>query len=206
MCRALSRLAAVSMIPLRHRGDWEEPNHVRGGSPAARGGRTESGGNHRPGSRASVALDRPIHPIHRELRMCRSRATTGCSMRQWKNRTGNRRRGRIGMARSDLLVSPVRAGASGNNKELTATVEAIIAEERAKQHNILADRSTRALRSNGNGRQTGHIVPDPGARARGYVLETPPRKRLEDLFLPELSVWPCGLSRRRETGGRMRKR
>ena len=32
------------------------------------------------------------------------------------------------MARSDLLVSLVRAGASGDRKELTATVEAIIAE------------------------------------------------------------------------------
>ena len=74
---------------------------------------------------------------------------------------------------------------------MTATVEAIIAEERAKQHNILADRLTRALRSNGNGRQTGHMVPDPGTRARDYVLETPPRKRLEDLFLPELCERAC---------------
>ena len=95
------------------------------------------------------------------------------------------------MARSDLLVSLVRAGASGNSKELTTAVEAIIAEERAKQHNILADRLTRALRSNGAGGQTGYTVPDPGARARDYVLETPPRKRLEDLFLPELCERAC---------------
>ncbi len=44
------------------------------------------------------------------------------------------------MARSDLLVSLVRASAMGDSKELTTTVEAIIAEERAKQHHILADR------------------------------------------------------------------
>ncbi len=93
------------------------------------------------------------------------------------------------MARSDLLVSLVRAGASGDSQKLATTVEAIIAEERAKQHDILADRLARALRSNGNGRQTGHIVPGPGAR--DYVLETPPRKRLEDLFLPELCERAC---------------
>ena len=95
------------------------------------------------------------------------------------------------MARSDLLVSLVRAGASGDSKQITTTVEAIIAEERAKQHNILADRLARALRSNGNGGQMGYVVPDPGARARDYVLETPPRKRLEDLFLPEVCELAC---------------
>ena len=84
------------------------------------------------------------------------------------------------MARSDLLVSLVRAGASGDSKELTSTVEAIIAEERAKQHNILADRLARALRSNGNGGQTGFAISEPVARARDYVLEAPARKRLED--------------------------
>ena len=95
------------------------------------------------------------------------------------------------MARSDLLVSLVRAGASGDSKELTTTVEAIIAEERAKQHNILADRLARALRSNGNGGQTGYVVPESGVRARDYVLEIPPRRRLEDLFLPELCERAC---------------
>ena len=95
------------------------------------------------------------------------------------------------MARSDLLVSLVRAGASGDSKELTTTVEAIIAEERAKQHNILADRLARALRSNGNGGQMGYTVSASVARARDYVLETPPRKRIEDLFLPELCERAC---------------
>ena len=59
------------------------------------------------------------------------------------------------MARSDLLVSLVRAGASGDSRELATTVEAIIAEERAKQHNILADRLERALRNNGRGGPNG---------------------------------------------------
>ena len=95
------------------------------------------------------------------------------------------------MARSDLLVSLVRAGAAGDSKELTTTVEAIIAEERAKQHNILADRLARALQSNGNGGNAGHMTPESVMRARDYVLETPPRKRLEDLFLPGLCERAC---------------
>ena len=95
------------------------------------------------------------------------------------------------MARSDLLVSLVRAGASGDSKELATTVETIIAEERAKQHNILADRLARALRSNGGGGQAGRPVPNSIARARDYVLEMPPRKRLEDLFLPPICERAC---------------
>ncbi len=95
------------------------------------------------------------------------------------------------MARSDLLVSLVRAGAAGDSKELTSTVEAIIAEERAKQHNILADRLARALRSNGDGGQAGYLVAEPVARARDYVAETSPKKRLEDLFLPEVCERAC---------------
>lgn len=94
------------------------------------------------------------------------------------------------MARSDLLVSLVRAGASGNRKKLTATVHAIIAEERAKRHNILAERLTRALH-NGNGKRTGFLDVQPSASARDYVLEITPRIRLEDLFLSELCERAC---------------
>ena len=95
------------------------------------------------------------------------------------------------MARSDLLVSLVRAGASGDSRELATTVEALIAEERAKQHNILADRLERALRNNGKGGPSSHAVAGSAVRARDYVLETPPRKRLEDLFLPEVCERAC---------------
>ena len=95
------------------------------------------------------------------------------------------------MARSDLLVSLVRAGAAGDRREITTAVEAIIAEERAKQHNVLADRLARALRSNGNGTRAGYTVPEPTARVRDYVAEATPRKRLEDLFLSDLCERAC---------------
>jgi len=38
------------------------------------------------------------------------------------------------MARSDLLIALVKAGATGDKKGLRNATEAIIAEERAKQH------------------------------------------------------------------------
>src|SRR5690349_22412331 len=40
---------------------------------------------------------------------------------------------------SDLLISLVRAGASGDKAMLRTTVEALAAEERARQHNFLTD-------------------------------------------------------------------
>ena len=44
------------------------------------------------------------------------------------------------MTKSDLIVSLVRAGAAGDKGMLRSTVEAMMADERAKSHHILADR------------------------------------------------------------------
>lgn len=109
------------------------------------------------------------------------------------------------MARSDLLVSLVRAGAAGDRREITTAVEAIIAEERAKQHNVLADRLARALRSNGNGTRAGYTAPESTARVRDYVVEATPRKRLEDLFLSDLCERACrGLIEEQHRAGLLR--
>ena len=95
--------------------------------------------------------------------------------------------GAVSVARSDLLVSLVRAGAAGDRREVATTAEALIAEERAKQHNILADRLARALRVNGAANRAGPTFGEPGARVRDYVAEITPNTRLEDLVLPA----PC---------------
>lgn len=50
------------------------------------------------------------------------------------------------MARADLIIKLVESGSSGNMNLFNKTVEAIIAEERSKNHNILADRLTEVLR------------------------------------------------------------
>lgn len=94
------------------------------------------------------------------------------------------------MARSDLLIKLVRSSASGDKVGLRKTVEAIVAEERAKQHNILADRIEKAfLTSNWNGGpRMNSLAPDSAYKARDFVAEVTPRRRLEDLVLPDVTV------------------
>ncbi|MCW6536244.1 AAA family ATPase [Sphingomonas lycopersici] len=86
------------------------------------------------------------------------------------------------MARSDLLLSIVRAGASGDQAALRSSVEAMVADERGKNHNILADRLQRALNA---------VSVTPPTRSfansqagRDTVLETEARQQLENLVLP----------------------
>ena len=85
------------------------------------------------------------------------------------------------MARSDLLISLVKAGTSGDQTSARAAAEAIIAEERAKKHNVLADRLTTAMRVNGRTR-TAFLG---GERKREFLVELRARRRLDDLVLSE---------------------
>lgn len=86
------------------------------------------------------------------------------------------------MARSDLIVSLVRAGAAGDRSMLTSTVEALVADEKSKSHHVLADRLERAL-------QTAPVTISNDMRrhqsgGRDFVIESQPQVRLEDLILP----------------------
>jgi SpoVK/Ycf46/Vps4 family AAA+-type ATPase len=93
------------------------------------------------------------------------------------------------MARSDLLVSLVKAGTTGDKRAFRSTAEAIIAEERAKHHDVLADRLSNLLQSNGStGNGTSSLPPmaDPSGRGKDFVSEIVPRRRLEDLILPDV--------------------
>lgn len=96
------------------------------------------------------------------------------------------------MARSDLLVSLVKAGTSGDRRLMKSTVEAIIAEERSKQHNVLAERLTKAMNGMGNG--VHHLRPapaEPAHRGRDFIAELQPQRRLEELVLPDLVRTAC---------------
>jgi SpoVK/Ycf46/Vps4 family AAA+-type ATPase len=92
------------------------------------------------------------------------------------------------MARSDLLISLVKAGTVGDRKSFRTATEAIIAEERAKRHDVLADRLSRAIQpnTNGNGVHSSAITPiDSLSRGKDFISELVPRRRLEDLVLSE---------------------
>jgi SpoVK/Ycf46/Vps4 family AAA+-type ATPase len=64
---------------------------------------------------------------------------------------------------------------------LRTTVETLAAEERAKSHNALADRLTRALQAVNSFTPTVSSVPGPGPR--DLLLERLPKIRLEDIAL-----------------------
>ncbi|MGP8291145.1 AAA family ATPase [Vreelandella zhanjiangensis] len=89
------------------------------------------------------------------------------------------------MARADLLVSLVQSGMRGDKTKLRKVAEALIAEERSKQHKILADRLESVL----NNSQEFLSPPPAGgsmpqSRQADFFSERTPQRRLEDLILP----------------------
>ncbi len=98
------------------------------------------------------------------------------------------------MARSDLLLQLARAGSTSDEPRFRRVLEAIIAEERAKRHNLLADRLEEVLR---NGHPTPALRKTLGAGQRGVeraldvVQEVRPEHHLDGLILPDLVDRAC---------------
>lgn len=89
------------------------------------------------------------------------------------------------MARADLLVRLVQSGLRGDKVTFRKVVEAIIAEERAKQHRVLADRLEDALKVMPFDRSTspnGGTMMEP--RSANLFHEVFPQKQLAELILP----------------------
>lgn len=86
------------------------------------------------------------------------------------------------MARADLLLNLVRAGATGDQIGFRRTVEAMIADERGRQHHVVADRLEEHLRSKTNG-VTPMRSSAPDAPV-GAFDERHPDRLLADLILP----------------------
>ena len=89
------------------------------------------------------------------------------------------------MARADLLLDLVRAGAKGDHPLFRKSLEALVAEERAKQHHVLADRLAAHLSAGG----TRNVNTSPPlTRRNGPATESfhemSPERRLGDLVLP----------------------
>jgi SpoVK/Ycf46/Vps4 family AAA+-type ATPase len=86
------------------------------------------------------------------------------------------------MARADLLVSLVKAGTQGDQQLLRSTVEAMVAEERAKHHHQLADKLVANLRSQAPSRGAEVVRSFDGGHG-GLVYEIDPVRSLDSLFL-----------------------
>ncbi len=96
------------------------------------------------------------------------------------------------MARADLLLDLVRAGARGDQTLFRKSLEALVSEERAKQHHILADRLAAHLQTNGSpGATPGAPLIRRNGPAADLFYEVLPERRLEDLLLPVVVTTAC---------------
>ena len=94
------------------------------------------------------------------------------------------------MARADLLISLIKAGCKGNNALFRKTAEAIIAEERSKQHNVLADQLAELLKTNELPVESTHrILENNGTANLFYQIH--PQRRLSDMFLTDDVLSAC---------------
>lgn len=86
------------------------------------------------------------------------------------------------MARSDLLIDLVEAERLGDKARFRVLVEAVIAEERANQHHLVADRLSELITSVGSSDLLSRD--DSALRVADLVHEIVPRRRLASLQLP----------------------
>jgi len=88
------------------------------------------------------------------------------------------------MARSDLLLSLVKAGVSGDVVHFRNSAEAIIAEERAKNHNVLADQlRNQLMHSEMPKRQQATLKST--VSLEDLLFERTPRRQIRELSLPD---------------------
>ena len=87
------------------------------------------------------------------------------------------------MTRADLLLKLVEAGSKGDRALFRQTVEAIIAEERKKNHSVLADRLSASFLTNklGEASVATHMQPE----AQGFLHMVTPSRQLAGLYLPK---------------------
>ena len=90
------------------------------------------------------------------------------------------------MARADLITDLVTFGMAGDRQKFRKAVEALVAEERAKKHVVLAERLSKLLsvapRENGSANVNGASTLQH--RVSNLFTELVPEKKLDELILP----------------------
>jgi SpoVK/Ycf46/Vps4 family AAA+-type ATPase len=99
------------------------------------------------------------------------------------------------VARADLLCDIVKYGLNGDNANFRKAVEAICAEERAKQHGVLANRIEEMLKVSNKfytkELPAGHIKNGNGNGDAHTVIEKIPEVKIDNLLLPKNVVDSC---------------
>ncbi|WFR63777.1 ATP-binding protein [Paenibacillus amylolyticus] len=89
------------------------------------------------------------------------------------------------MARSDLIIKLVESGIQGNEELFKTSVEALIVDEKSKNHTILADRLEKALQKNTKKRLDGSINTLNFHRNQNLYYEKTPTFTLDSLILDQ---------------------
>lgn len=92
------------------------------------------------------------------------------------------------MSRSDLILSLIRSKMNGDEKLFKQSVEAMIAEEKSKQHHVLANQLSEALKVVSAKNDT---LPLNSSIASELIFETIPQRRFEDLILSDEIISTC---------------
>ncbi len=96
------------------------------------------------------------------------------------------------MARADLLIRLVQSGIRNDKVKFRKIVEAIIAEERSKQHNVLANKLQEILSNAAPvDRRISNGIARPDQRIGNLLHEITPDRKLADLILPQEIVEIC---------------
>ena len=99
------------------------------------------------------------------------------------------------MARADLLCELIKYGLINDEASFRKAAEALCAEERSKQHTVLANkiedllRTTRRMTPRES--TTGPIMNRSGAAEQSFIIEKHPVKRLDHLILPDYVRVAC---------------
>ena len=97
------------------------------------------------------------------------------------------------MARADLLCDIIKYGLNGDSINFRKAAEAVCAEERTKQHTVLANRIEDMLRVSHKSlvKDAPHISVKNGNGEANFVIEKIPEKKLNDILLPKTVLESC---------------
>ena len=95
------------------------------------------------------------------------------------------------MVGSDLLIGLVKFGMSGDKQKFQKVVESLIADERNKQHKILADNLEDLLKIDQLNKPISNGTGVTDQRIGSLIHEIIPSRKLDDLILPENVYQVC---------------
>jgi len=97
------------------------------------------------------------------------------------------------MARADLLIDLIKYAITGNKPMIKKIADAIIAEERKKQHSVLADKLEIELNKIPNDNVSSNFASRSYIDNRGenFITEIYPNKKMNDLILPKEVTQIC---------------